>query len=436
MSGDELRALTRQRRQLTAAVTTRRAADRGARTGTRVTEAVADQVEATLTAAMVDEQLRPAPCAAGCWSRRWRPPASTRRTSRRAVAVPEALGFSAPSREAEPPARPDLHVVPDPEADAEGGRRRRARRSTRPRPTLAEADRGVRRGGRRRRGARGPQPADPGRDRRAASADRRAGVRRRGDRRRARRRRGRPRRGRGRPSRDGHPRPRRRRGGGGEAGGVVPDERALGRLRTDRQGLPRQTSARPSPSSARRVAPAGVGGVGGGPVGGGLEALVERPGVAQVVGGRPDPGAEAGEERRAEAVVSTTFGRSTGTPTWSAWSWQSRSLAAAPPSTRSDERRRHRLEHVAHLEGDRLQGGADDVRAGGAAGEADDQAAGVRVPVRGAEAGERRHEHHALAVGHGARRSPRSRRPSRRSGGRRAATARPRRSRRSSPRSA
>ncbi|WP_243060323.1 hypothetical protein [Nocardioides sp. SR21] len=115
MSGDELRALTRQRRQLTAAVTTqarRVAKDAGA----KVTEAVADQVEATLTAAMVDEQcglavrsgllvaaltttgLDPADVAA-------------------AVAVPDALGFSAPARSAEPPSRPDLHVVPDPEAD-------------------------------------------------------------------------------------------------------------------------------------------------------------------------------------------------------------------------------------------------------------------------------------------------------------------------------
>lgn len=115
MSGESLRELTRQRRQLTAAVTTqaRRVAKEA---GTRVTDAVADQVEATLTAAMVDEQcglavrsgllvaalattgLDPADVAA-------------------AVAVPEALGFSAPARAAEPLPRPELHVVPDPEAD-------------------------------------------------------------------------------------------------------------------------------------------------------------------------------------------------------------------------------------------------------------------------------------------------------------------------------
>src|SRR3954447_24025992 len=54
MSGDELRQLTRQRRQVTAAVTTQ--ARRLAReNGQKITEAVAGQVEATLTAAMVDE---------------------------------------------------------------------------------------------------------------------------------------------------------------------------------------------------------------------------------------------------------------------------------------------------------------------------------------------------------------------------------------------
>jgi septal ring factor EnvC (AmiA/AmiB activator) len=35
----------------------------------------------------------------------------------RAVALPEALGFEATSREAAPAAPPDLHVVPDPDAD-------------------------------------------------------------------------------------------------------------------------------------------------------------------------------------------------------------------------------------------------------------------------------------------------------------------------------
>ncbi|WP_395659719.1 hypothetical protein [Nocardioides sp.] len=115
MSGDELRALTRQRRQLTAAVTTQ--ARRTAREeGTRVTDAVADQVEATLTAAMVDEQ-----CALAVRSGMLVAALATTGLDPAdvagAVAVPEALGFTAPARAAEPPPRPDLKVVPDPEAD-------------------------------------------------------------------------------------------------------------------------------------------------------------------------------------------------------------------------------------------------------------------------------------------------------------------------------
>lgn len=115
MSGDALRELTRQRRQLTAAVTTR--ARRTAREeGTRVTEAVADQVEATLTAAMVD-----ADCARAVRSGMLVAALATTGLDPAdlagAIAVPGALGFEAPARAAEPPRRPDLHVVPDPEAD-------------------------------------------------------------------------------------------------------------------------------------------------------------------------------------------------------------------------------------------------------------------------------------------------------------------------------
>lgn len=53
LSADELRAFTVQRRQLTATLTTRTRA-LGRELGTRVTEAVAEQVEQTLTAAVVD----------------------------------------------------------------------------------------------------------------------------------------------------------------------------------------------------------------------------------------------------------------------------------------------------------------------------------------------------------------------------------------------
>ena len=115
MSGDALRELTKQRRQLTAAVTTQ--ARRTAREeGTKVTDAVADQVEATLTAAMVD-----ADCAKAVRSGMLVSALATTGLDPAdvagAIAVPEALGFEAPTREAEPPPRPELHVVPDPEAD-------------------------------------------------------------------------------------------------------------------------------------------------------------------------------------------------------------------------------------------------------------------------------------------------------------------------------
>jgi hypothetical protein len=115
MSADELRALTRQRRQLTAAVTT--GARRIAREeGVKVTQAVADQVEATLTAAMVDERcgqaLRSGMLVAALTTTGLEPAAVEG-----AVAGPEALGFTAPARVAERPGRPELHVVPDPEAD-------------------------------------------------------------------------------------------------------------------------------------------------------------------------------------------------------------------------------------------------------------------------------------------------------------------------------
>ena len=118
LDGEELRALTRQRRQLTAAVTTRARTLAGER-GVRVTPAVADQVEATLTAAMIDEgcaravrsgQLVTALAATGVDAV----------DLALALATPEALGFAATSTAGEPEsgARPELHVVPDPDADA------------------------------------------------------------------------------------------------------------------------------------------------------------------------------------------------------------------------------------------------------------------------------------------------------------------------------
>lgn len=114
MSGEQLRELTRQRRQVTAAVTTR-ARKLAREHGQRVTDSVAEQVEATLTAAMLDEQcgraLRSGMLLAG-----FRATGIDEVDLGWAVALPEALGFEARARE-DVPQRPELHLVPDPDRD-------------------------------------------------------------------------------------------------------------------------------------------------------------------------------------------------------------------------------------------------------------------------------------------------------------------------------
>ncbi len=115
MSGDDLRALTRQRRQVTAALTqqARALASDG---GVKVTQAVADQVESTLTAAMLDER-----CSQAVRSGLLVTALSTTGVGEvdltGAVALPDALGFSASPAQVAPQVRPDLRVVPDPEAE-------------------------------------------------------------------------------------------------------------------------------------------------------------------------------------------------------------------------------------------------------------------------------------------------------------------------------
>jgi hypothetical protein len=115
LKGEELRALTRQRRQLTAAVTTR-ARSVASDLGVKVTQAVADQVEATLTAAMVDEECARA-VRSGLLVTALASTGIGEADVAGAVATPDALGFAASPHEAEPETPPDLHVVPDPEAD-------------------------------------------------------------------------------------------------------------------------------------------------------------------------------------------------------------------------------------------------------------------------------------------------------------------------------
>lgn len=112
LDGAELRALTRQRRQLTAAVTGQARAV-CTRLGTRLTDAVTDQVEATLTAAMVDAEAARA-VRSGLLIAALSSTGMEAVDPAPALAVPQALGFEAAAVE---PTPPTLHVVPDPEPD-------------------------------------------------------------------------------------------------------------------------------------------------------------------------------------------------------------------------------------------------------------------------------------------------------------------------------
>ena len=114
LEASQLRELTKQRRQLTAAVTTQARKVAGG-LGVKVTQAVADQVEATLTAAMLDEA-----CARAVRSGLLVAALSTTGVGDTdpspALAVPEALGFAATSAP-EADTGPALRAVPDPDPD-------------------------------------------------------------------------------------------------------------------------------------------------------------------------------------------------------------------------------------------------------------------------------------------------------------------------------
>lgn len=118
MSGAELRELTKQRRQLTAAITTQ-ARSLAREEGVKVTESVADQVEATLTAAMVSERCGEA-VRSGLLVAALATTGMDDVDVEGALAVPGALGFTATPRQVEEaaPAPPRLTVVPDPDAAA------------------------------------------------------------------------------------------------------------------------------------------------------------------------------------------------------------------------------------------------------------------------------------------------------------------------------
>jgi DNA repair exonuclease SbcCD ATPase subunit len=115
LAGDELRALTRQRRQLTAAVTTT-ARGHANDLGQKITSSVADEVEATLTAAMIDADAAEA-IRSGLLLRSLATTGLGGLDLTAYVAVPEAVGFVPTPTELAPPEPPDLHVVPDPDAN-------------------------------------------------------------------------------------------------------------------------------------------------------------------------------------------------------------------------------------------------------------------------------------------------------------------------------
>lgn len=119
LDAGQLRELTKQRRQLTSAVTT--SARRVARLeGVNVTPAVADQVESTITAAMLDADASRA-VRSGLLVSALVATGVEALDLAGHVAVPDALGFTATARpvgEADPAEPPQLRVVPDPDAKA------------------------------------------------------------------------------------------------------------------------------------------------------------------------------------------------------------------------------------------------------------------------------------------------------------------------------
>jgi hypothetical protein len=139
LDGDALRELAKQRRQLTTAVT-HQGRDLAAELGHKLTDAVADQVQGTLHAAMVDEDVAAA-VRSGLLVSSLTSTGVGHADVVDAVAVPEAIGLTARPRALSPrpaPAkRAELSVVPEPaelEADRERERREAERR---------EADRAV-----------------------------------------------------------------------------------------------------------------------------------------------------------------------------------------------------------------------------------------------------------------------------------------------------
>ena len=124
LDGDALRELTRQRRQLTTAVT-RQGRALADDLGQKVTEPVADQVQETLHAAMVDEDAAAA-VRSGMLVTALAATGVGAADVVDAVAVPAAIGMTPRPRSRPAPARPGLSVVPDPKPAPDLAERARA----------------------------------------------------------------------------------------------------------------------------------------------------------------------------------------------------------------------------------------------------------------------------------------------------------------------
>ena len=123
LDGDALRELTRQRRQLTTAVTHQGRMLAGD-LGQKVTQAVADQVESTLHAAMVDEQAAAA-LRSGMLVTTLAATGVGEVDVVDAVAVPSAIGLTARPRAMPAKKRAELSVVPEPEPEPDEGQQAR-----------------------------------------------------------------------------------------------------------------------------------------------------------------------------------------------------------------------------------------------------------------------------------------------------------------------
>lgn len=119
MDGEELRTLTRQRRQLTAALTTT-SRDLMRLEGVRLTTAVADQVEGMLTAAMLDPRAAEV-VRSGLVVAAFTSTGLSELDVATVCAVPEVAGHVAAAVVASPPT---LHVVPDDGVRLEAARER------------------------------------------------------------------------------------------------------------------------------------------------------------------------------------------------------------------------------------------------------------------------------------------------------------------------